>query len=62
MKKINEVSNKALKRYAENSERIDEITSELLELNREFEKLDAINKTIEETGNLPVFNSDDIPF
>ena len=62
MIKLNEIGSNVLKKYADNLDRLDDITDQLISLNREAERLQSINETIEFTGKLPVFNSDDIPF
>ena len=64
MKKISELSSEVLRKYANNLERLDDITYELLRLNKEVKKLQEENEYMENEGKLPVSNfcSDDIPF
>ena len=62
MKKINEIDVAALIQYCKNKEELEKIDAEKRALEKRIEYLKALNKTIEETGSLPVFNSDDIPF
>ncbi len=62
MKKVTEISDDALIRYAENSKKLKELESKIDQMRNEVERLCDNNNEILKTGKLPIYNSDDIPF
>ena len=59
---IKDIKPSALRRYANNLEEIEKLKDQLRYSRKEIDKLLEQNEYIEVNGELPVFNSDDIPF
>ena len=59
---IKDIKPSALRRYANNLEEIEKLKDQLRCSRNEIDKLLEQNEYIEINGELPVFNSDDIPF
>lgn len=59
---IKEIKPSALRRYADNLEEIEKLKDQLRYSRKKIDKLLEQNEYIEINGELPVFNSDDIPF
>jgi hypothetical protein len=59
---IKDIKPSALRRYANNLEEIEKLKDQLRYSRKEIDKLLEQNEYIEINGELPVFNSDDIPF